>query len=605
MQPTSAISQWFNNLQLQNKIGWSLALSIGVACVGITTGLGVANASLTRAQVAIEESETEREMLNELKVRLLRMHLHQKGAILTLNDLSQWTGVYELFLKDKETFEAAWIDYEASQGDMTDSILTDPQEQQLITELATSYAIFSEDLNRLIDKFEAANLVELSESERQVLQDELTRFNNQALRQDAYRFLDQVKELNDISKSETETAQAELERAEVLRLRVIIISVLTSLGFTTVLIILLSRAISSSVEKAAETAKEVIETSNFDLQIPVTSTDEIGRLSAVLNRLIVQVRQLLKQEQEKSDSLEKALDEVKSAQAALVQNEKMSALGQMVAGIAHEINNPVNFIHGNLAPLQSYTEDFARALALYQKHSPSLPQSVLKELEELELEYLTQDSEKILESMWEGTQRIREIVLSLRNFSRLDETDIKSVDIHEGLDSTLTILAHRLKNTDQQLAIEVEKNYADLPQVECYASLLNQVFMNLLSNAIDALEEKTAHHSQLPVDSSPVDSSSNQISIRTEVADGENAINIRIKDNGAGISEEAMDKLFNPFFTTKEVGKGTGLGLSISHKIITEKHKGVLQCSSEVGQGTEFVVQLPIRQDQTPLNKAA
>jgi len=208
----------------------------------------------------------------------------------------------------------------------------------------------------------------------------------------------------------------------------------------------------------------------------------------------------------------------------------------------------------------------------------------------LEIEYLIEDSAKIMKSMKDGTERIRDIVLSLRNFSRLDEAEIKCVDIHDGIDSTLTILAHRLKATGQNPEIEVIKAYAELPKVECYAGQLNQVFMNILSNAIDALEERNKNRSREEIQSAPT-----QIRIYTEVIENKQ-VRIRIHDNGSGIPEHIIDKLFNPFFTTKNIGKGTGLGLSISHKIVTEKHKGTLQCISQLGQETEFVIQLPIHQ---------
>lgn len=589
-QPASSIRQWFNSLKLQHKIGWSFGLAASVAIIGVTTGLSVAESSLREARAEIEDSETEQEMLNDLKISLLRMHLHQKGAILTINDLSQWTEVYSTFIEDREKFNSAWHIYKTSQETVEGDTIYDQKERQLIADLIIHYAVFSEDLDNLIAKFDQVNLREVSDSERRELQGQLTRFNNEALRQDAYQFLEVVKELSDNSKMQLTEAKSAFLKAEALRLKVVSACVIASLGMTIVLIGILSRAISASVEKAAEIAEQVLETSNFDLQIPVSSTDEVGKLSTVLNRLISQVKQLLHQEKEKSDSLESALCEVRLTQSALIQSEKMSALGQMVAGIAHEINNPVNFIHGNLTPLQSYLKDLTCALRLYEQCTTSLPQKEQKELQELEIEYITQDSSKILKSMEDGTQRIRDIVLSLRNFSRLDESDIKCVDLHEGIDSTLTILEHRLQATRQTPGIEVIKAYGALPKVECYAGQLNQVFMNILSNAIDALEDLNKNRTYEEIQLNP-----NQICIHTEVVDNEQ-VKIRIQDNGSGISEHIIDKLFNPFFTTKAVGKGTGLGLSISHKIVTDKHKGILKCSSQPGQGTEFVIQLPIQQ---------
>ncbi|HEY9763711.1 MAG TPA: ATP-binding protein, partial [Trichocoleus sp.] len=281
--------------------------------------------------------------------------------------------------------------------------------------------------------------------------------------------------------------------------------------------------------------------------------------------------------------LEQTLRELKQTQTQLVQNEKMSSLGQMVAGIAHEINNPVNFIHGNIGHARQYAEDLLRLIETYQKFCPNPPIEVEQETELIDLDFLKDDVAKIFQSMQLGTVRIREIVQSLRIFSRFDEAEIKAVDIHEGIDSTLTILHHRLKAKTDCPAIEVVRDYGVLPQVECYPGQLNQVFMNILSNAIDALEEAREERQ----DNTPL-----RIRIHTEIIQDE-WINIYISDNGLGISKEAQCKLFDPFFTTKAVGKGTGLGLAISYQIITEKHAGKLTCHSEVGRETEFVVSIP------------
>ncbi|MGD2180046.1 trifunctional serine/threonine-protein kinase/ATP-binding protein/sensor histidine kinase [Lusitaniella coriacea] len=287
----------------------------------------------------------------------------------------------------------------------------------------------------------------------------------------------------------------------------------------------------------------------------------------------------------KNQHLEQTLSELQQTQLQLIQSEKMSSLGQLVAGIAHEVNNPVNFIYGNLSHVDEYTKDLLNLVKLYQQYYPQTIEDIQDEIEEMELEFLVEDLPKVLNSMKIGATRIKEIVQSLRNFSRLDESEMKAVDIHEGLESTLLILRSRLKTKLNYLTIEVIQEYGELPLVECYAGALNQVFLNILTNAIDALEEAIVQ-SEIP---------NPQIRICTEVVN-DNQIAIRIADNGIGMTEEVKRKLFDPFFTTKPIGKGTGMGMSISYKIVVEKHGGEFKCISTPSQGTEFVIQIPIQQ---------
>lgn len=307
-------------------------------------------------------------------------------------------------------------------------------------------------------------------------------------------------------------------------------------------------------------------------------------------------------EREKAEQLERSLHQLQHAQVQLVQSEKMSTLGQLVAGVAHEINNPVNFIHGNLSHATEYMEDLLDLLALYQVEYPIPTAAVQAKATSIEVEFLTEDLPKLLASMRVGTERIREIVKSLRIFSRLDETDATAIDLHEGIDSTLLILDNRIKACADRPAIAIVKDYGALPKVECCGGQLNQVFMNILSNAIDALEDRMGYKMQLTKGLAEAGEAmppfAPEIRLTTAVAEP-GWVTIHIADNAGGMPETVRQRLFEPFFTTKETGKGTGLGMSISHQIVTEKHRGSLQCFSTLGQGTEFVIKLPIQQTET------
>ncbi|MBN3962128.1 ATP-binding protein [Nostoc sp. NMS8] len=317
--------------------------------------------------------------------------------------------------------------------------------------------------------------------------------------------------------------------------------------------------------------------------------------------LYEQSTQAALQAKAQTQKLQQALHELQLAQTQLIQSEKMSSLGQLIAGVAHEINNPVNFIYGNLKYVAEYAQDLLHLLAKYQKFLPVAPPELESELDNIDLEFIMQDLPKLLDSMKLGTSRIVEIVQSLKNFSRHDEAEMKAVNIHDGIDGTLMILHHRLKADVRRPAIEIIKDYAKLPFIECYPGQLNQVFMNILANAIDALEEsmenlevKSSFQSPLPLIPRGGPTFPNpQITIRTKALDKEWVV-IRIADNGPGMKEEVIRRIYDPFFTTKEIGKGTGLGMAISYQIVVDRHGGMLKCRSKPDEGTEFWIQIPI-----------
>ncbi|BBD59009.1 PAS/PAC sensor signal transduction histidine kinase [Nostoc sp. HK-01] len=320
---------------------------------------------------------------------------------------------------------------------------------------------------------------------------------------------------------------------------------------------------------------------------PILDSQGEPKYLLVVRDDITEHKQAEAQLKQQAIELEQTLKELQSTQAKLIQSEKMSSLGQLVAGVAHEINNPVNFIYGNLTYANQYIQQLLNLLHLYRINYPNPALEIQTTIQEMEFDFLVEDLLKLLSSMEVGAERIQQIVVSLRTFSRLDEAELKAVDIHQGIDSTLNILEHRLKTTANHVQIQVLKYYDNLPLVECYARQLNQVFMNILSNAIDALEESLIQGN--------LSHTQPEIRICTQQLNAQQIL-IRIIDNGLGIPEQVRQKLFDPFFTTKAVGKGSGLGLSVSYQIITEQHGGSLECISSVYQGAEFIIKIPVAQ---------
>ncbi|OKH37009.1 hybrid sensor histidine kinase/response regulator [[Phormidium ambiguum] IAM M-71] len=321
----------------------------------------------------------------------------------------------------------------------------------------------------------------------------------------------------------------------------------------------------------------------------ITKPFQIGEVLARIQHQLT-IKTLQNQLQSQNEKLQNTLEELRTAQAQIIQKEKMLSLSQLAAGMAHEVNNSIGFITGNLEFARQYIQSLIELVNLYQQEYPQPTPALQAALQEIDLEFIVNDVEKVLHSMQTGTERISTINLALRIFSRLNESDIKPVNLHEGIESTLTLLRQRLQQEGRKWEIKVEKNYGNLPAITCYASLMNQVFLNILNNAIDALESRWETSENISV--SPT------IWITTTETDRQSII-IKIKDNGIGVPENIRAQLFNPFFTTKPVGKGSGLGLLTSYQIVVEKHQGILTYQSQIGEGTEFCIEIPVTLTKT------
>jgi signal transduction histidine kinase len=551
----------FNHLRIGQKISYGYALAIGIAILGTAAGQRLGDYFRKQALVQVNVAQQQQQLLQNLQNTVFeaRSHAARLPTVLGNTVWLQYEQDRFLLKINEAKILISEIEFFARQN--PDKLATEEAEfQAILNKSARVIDYYGQLINLQLKEAEVWNLPPNSIESAQ-LQMLRTSSGQEAIVLD--NFAQSLNELISAVEIYKQQGAEALEEAEGLRNRIILGSMLISALIAVALADKTSRAIAQPIETVTNVAQQVARESNFNLQVPVTTQDEIGVLAVSFNQLIQRV----------SDYTQ----ELKQTQSQLIQTEKMSSLGQMVAGIAHEINNPVNFIGGNIDYANQYIQDLADLVTLYQEYYPNPPDAILQRIEDIELEFLREDLPQTLSSMKIGADRIREIVVSMRNFSRSDDGNMKSADIHEGIDSTLVILNHRLKQ-----GIQVIKQYGKLPAVECSPAQLNQVFMNVTGNAIDALEEvKKGDKGYSPT-----------IWISTEVT-ADNTVTVKIRDNGPGIAAGCAQQIFDPFFTTKSIGKGTGLGLAISYQIVA-KHHGKIEVNSQIGQGTEFVITLPV-----------
>jgi signal transduction histidine kinase len=580
--PTVAtVNSWVKrslaSASIRRKIGAGYALAVGIALLGTSAGLAIGEHYQRQSFAQLTRAHQQEHLLRELQAAILQARSHASRFPVVLGN-SLWLQ-YEKdeFVRSLNKAKTTISETERFVNPSSNGATADTEKlQDLLKTAAITIEAYGSLTASLLEQIDPWNL---KPDEILPAQQQLLRNSSGEVAITLDRLFHQLNRVIEAAQKEDRQATATLERAGELRVQIIVASMLLSVAIASALAVCTTRAIVQPIRDVTNVAQQVTEESNFALKAPVTSNDEVGVLATSLNQLIQRIAAYTQ--------------ELKQAEVQLIHTEKMSSLGAMVAGIAHEINNPVNFIYGNLDYISEYIEDLLSLLRLYQQQYPEPLLPIQKQLEVIDFDFLAEDLPKILSSMKGGANRIREIVLSLRNFSRLDEAGMKPVNIHEGIDNTLLILNSRLKQ-----GIKVIKEYGELPLVECTPAPINQVFMNLLCNAIDALEELKVERLKLEgsednLQPSNLQSATPCIWIRTEVS-GQNSVVIRIADNGSGIGSTIKHQIFDPFFTTKNPGKGTGLGLTITYQIITQ-HQGKIEVNSTPGQGTEFTIILPIK----------
>ncbi|MEO1295423.1 MAG: ATP-binding protein [Cyanobacteria bacterium J06636_16] len=580
-------------------------LSFSVTLTGIMAGFSISRQIEQEALEIQAAARVNREKASNLQANLLEFLLRQKTIAKDLEDFRR-LGVRSIafqadlsqFLAEYYEFKRSWQAFKAN-DEFTEATKADQLTDVSVVETEIARSIF-QDHATAIDAyirqtdwhFPRIKPAMVTPDQIVLLESKLEALNQSEFITELGDFTEKIAALVDATEEKYEEATELSQKASVTQARLMFISTLISGLLGSLLLFMLSRVFLRPLKEMTAKTQQSIENADFDLYVQTTSQDELGKLAQTFNTYMQFVKQLLIQREAVNQDLQGTLDELHRTQAQMLQSEKMSGLGQLVA---HEINNPVSFIYGNVIHVQGYAQDLLELVRLYQHYYPNPAPEIQVEAEKIDLEFLQNDLPKTLSSMRMGSDRIREIVLSLRSFSRVDEAEVKPVDIHTGLDSTLVILNHRLKARPDCPEISVIKEYAALPEVECYPGLLNQVFMNILANAIDALEERIKYQTPQEQDDAP-----SKITIHTSLVD-ESWVKIVIADNGSGIPPEVQQHIFEPFFTTKPVGKGTGMGMSISYQIVTDRHGGQLKCFSTLGEGTEFTLQIPLRQDAVNL----
>ncbi|NJS12134.1 MAG: HAMP domain-containing protein [Microcoleus sp. CSU_2_2] len=595
-------------MKIGQKIACGYAVAIGVALLGTATGLVVGDSYQRSAWKQLDRSLQQEALYHKLEVAVLEVRSHPQRLSTVLGNSIWFEFEVSKFRHDTANVLALSAELQTFiRHNPTDQPLNDTQILELSEGYIQTTKLSIEQIESIWQQIQPANLTPAEiETARQQLSSATTTKALDRIQIQFERLGEQLDRNQRRIQTQKIAADRSLDRAEQLRLSIVIGSMVLSAIVASILAFFTSRTIVRPIYNLTQLAARVTQTSDFEMQIPVTTQDEIGSLTTSFNQLVREIGQYTSALEATNATLEKrtqkltaTLTDLKHTQFQLIQAEKMSSLGQLVAGIAHEINNPANFIYGNLTHANNYTHSLMKLLLLYRQLSKNPTQEIQALAQEIDLEFLQADLPKIFTSMETGVKRIQKIVTSLRTFACLDEAELKQVDLHQGLDSTLMILQHRLNTKSLQVGgrayshpeINVIKNYSNsFPLVECYPGQINQVFLNILNNAIDTIDEQQLQRTVREREENP-----GQIMIRTVAIDSQ-WVQITIADNGMGIPENIQKYIFDPFFTMKPVGKGTGLGLSICYQIITEKHKGQLEYFSIPNQGTEFVIKIPVQQ---------
>ncbi|MDX2216008.1 MAG: ATP-binding protein [Oculatellaceae cyanobacterium bins.114] len=600
-------SVYLHSWKIHQKIGYGYLVSIGIGFLGSITGMLIADYYQGQSIEQLWDAQEQSRLLSEFERTAKSFQLHATRLIGLLDQPTELKQEYSKLQLEAAKIQVLHQQIESFLDSNPSWLATQPQ---LLKALIVNYSSQIEsDVKAIEAQINVSVTAPLTPSPLQSSPLKSIETGAAAARLD--RLNQQLIEIANIAQTQEEQAGDAMEYAQGFEKLIITLSMMTFAAIAGILAWRTTRAIAQPIEQVTQLAEQVATESNFDLRLPITTQDEIGLLAQSLNLLIERVsertqslQQAVQHAEQQTKALQQTLAELRQTQLHLVQSEKMSSLGQMIAGIAHEINNPISFIHGNLNYAKQYVAELLKLIDLYHTSTANHPAEIQHYRNAIDFEFLQTDLPKLLLSLEMGTERIRSIVLSLRVFSRLNEADLKSVNLHDGIESTLVILGNRLRAQPHRPEIQVVKHYGDLPPVECYAGQLNQVFMNLLSNALDTIEDKFKFSTMALMQSVPIGQGAQlpiisenwqpTIVIQTTVVSSD-WIQIGIKDNGLGIPESVQSKIFDPFFTTKPVGKGTGLGLAIAHQIVVDKHKGTIRVSSVAGEGTEFVILVPVR----------